>query len=185
MTGAIPSFWGTTTAAQIAANGGPTHEVLWCDDTAGQLTAMNPWHGFYHTNTYAWWAAHIVYGRVFTMTAAAPTGASFSVGPGLAAFIAAHPEYGQAIADEVYVGTAMAGVPTSSGATLVWDNVGHVVRADWGAKYWMARLAEAEAKVAAPAPAPAPAAQMVAADAAMRAFILALHGYAQAGVSND
>lgn len=188
MSGAIPSMWGTTTAAQIAASGGPTHEVLWCDDSAGQLTAMNPWHGFYHTNTDAWWASRIVYGRVFVMEQAETSGASFQIGAGIAAYIAAHPEYGQPIANEVYVGTAMAGVPMSSGATLVWDNVGHMVRADWGAKYWMARLAEAEAKAAAPAPAPTTMPVnplLTAADAAMRAWIVAVHEYALAGVKND
>src|SRR5260370_31059580 len=44
---AIPSFWGNTTAADIAAHGGPTHAAMFCDanPAAGTVTAMNPWPG--------------------------------------------------------------------------------------------------------------------------------------------
>lgn len=69
--GAIPSKWGSTTAADIAENGGPTHEIGFCDydAKAGTLTAMNSWpvdgkNAFYHTMPAAWWASRIVYGHV-------------------------------------------------------------------------------------------------------------------------
>lgn len=73
-TGAIPSQWGSTTAAQIAASGGPTHEVLFCDAADGAtLTAMNPWpvdgaHAFYQTMPASWWASRLCYERIFEMT---------------------------------------------------------------------------------------------------------------------
>lgn len=73
-TGAIPSQWGTTTAADIAAHGGPTHEVLFCDAApdGSTLTAMNPWpvdgaHAFYQTMSASWWASRLVYERIFVM----------------------------------------------------------------------------------------------------------------------
>jgi N-acetyl-anhydromuramyl-L-alanine amidase AmpD len=76
--GAIPSMWANTTAAEIAAHGGPTHAVMFCDanSAAGTLTAMNPWpvdghHAFYQTMPAAWWAARLVYGRVFPLAAVA------------------------------------------------------------------------------------------------------------------
>ena len=70
--GAIPSFWGNTTAADIAARGGPTHEIVFCgydEGGSGTLTAMNPWpvdghHAFLHTMPTGWWASRIVYRRV-------------------------------------------------------------------------------------------------------------------------
>lgn len=72
-TGAIPSMWATAPADPLNPTGG-THEVLWCDydPVAGMLTAMNPWpepptnNAFFQTQPLAWWAARIVYGRVFT-----------------------------------------------------------------------------------------------------------------------
>lgn len=72
VTGAIPSSWGNTTAAQIAANGGPTHEILFCDAGNGWLTAMNPWpvdgrNAFYQTMADSWWASRLVYGRAFPL----------------------------------------------------------------------------------------------------------------------
>jgi len=67
--GAIPSLWGIKTAADIARDGGSTHEVCFCDYNAQQqlLTAMNPWRGFYHVQTVAWWRDHLVYNRVDPM----------------------------------------------------------------------------------------------------------------------
>lgn len=67
--GAIPSQWGNTTAADIAAHGGPTHEIGFCDYDGTNLTAMNPWpldghNAFYHTMPVAWWASRLVYGHV-------------------------------------------------------------------------------------------------------------------------
>jgi hypothetical protein len=63
--GAIPSEWGLDYSGQdMAQYAGPTHEVCFCDDAGGALTAMNPWGGFYQTQPYAWWAERLVYGRV-------------------------------------------------------------------------------------------------------------------------
>ncbi|HEY7984331.1 MAG TPA: hypothetical protein VID73_09190 [Ktedonobacterales bacterium] len=72
--GAIPSQWGNTTAADIAAHGGPTHAVMFCDASPGgaTLTAMNPWpvdgrSAFYQTMPSAWWATRLVYGHIYPM----------------------------------------------------------------------------------------------------------------------
>jgi hypothetical protein len=72
--GAIPSQWGNTTAADIAAHGGPTHVVMFCDANPGAatLTAMNPWpvdghNAFYQTMPSAWWATRLVYGHIYPM----------------------------------------------------------------------------------------------------------------------
>lgn len=73
-TGAIPSEWGSVTGADIAAQGGPTHEVLFCDAApdGSTLTAMNPWpvdgvHAFYQTMPATWWASRLCYQRIFTL----------------------------------------------------------------------------------------------------------------------
>lgn len=75
-TAAIPSMWGNDyTGVDMVHFSGGTHQVAFCDYDAAttELTAMNPWPvngqtAFYQTQPAAWWAARIVYGRMFALS---------------------------------------------------------------------------------------------------------------------
>lgn len=68
--GAIPSQWGLDySGLDMVHYAHSTHEVCFCDDTGGNLVAMNPWGGFYQSMPYAWWAIRLVYGRINPITA--------------------------------------------------------------------------------------------------------------------
>jgi hypothetical protein len=75
VTAAIPSMWGN------AWDGGTdminfdsahpnqgTHQIMFADWDGTNLTAMNPWHGFWQKQTRKWWEDRIVYGRCFELT---------------------------------------------------------------------------------------------------------------------
>lgn len=63
--GAIPSQWGLDySGLDMVHYPHSTHEVCFCDDTGSNLTAMNPWGGFYQSMPYGWWAERLVYGRI-------------------------------------------------------------------------------------------------------------------------
>jgi hypothetical protein len=60
--GTIPSNWN-------ANSGGGTHVVAFAgyDKNRGLITAMNPWRGFWQTESPAWWAPRLRYGSVYPM----------------------------------------------------------------------------------------------------------------------
>lgn len=60
--GTIPSNWN-------ANSGGGTHCVVFAgyDRNRGLITAMNPWRGFWQTESPAWWAPRLRYGSVYPM----------------------------------------------------------------------------------------------------------------------
>lgn len=202
--GAIPSLWGNDYAGQyMAAFAGPTHEVCFCDDAAGQLTAMNPWHGFYQTEPYSWWAQRLVYGHINPITEVAmawtkqPDGTGrdahgHTCGAGSLAYLGEHNLANlDGTTDETFYnadhaflglanGPALRILHNGDGSWTIDQAAGFVVADLWG-------MIQTLKQAPAPTPPPASAAtpQQVAADTAMRSIIGALHLYAQAGVSND
>jgi hypothetical protein len=159
--GAIPSFWGNTTAADIAAHGGPTHAVMFCDASraAGTLTAMNPWpvnghSAFYQTMPLAWWASRLVYGHVFPL--AREEGGSpmaFIKQPdgsarddktgvvlhfGMAAYVLAHNVAQHALLAETYYSASDSFVPCDGGLVLTYNKAENIVRADRGGEALLA-----------------------------------------------
>ena len=97
----IPSLWGTPVSGQKP--GFTTHVVCMEGWGPGWLRAGNPWGGFWHDGTDAYWAARLCYGTVWAMSRKATSmwkahgaggaidGAGHTVGAGLAeALIAAN-----------------------------------------------------------------------------------------------
>ena len=159
--GAIPSFWGNTTAADIAAHGGPTHAVMFCDanPAAGTLTAMNPWpvdghNAFYQTMPAAWWASRLVYGHVYPLAriqGGAPM--AFIKQPdgsarddktgvvlhyGMAAYVLDHNVSQHALLAETYYTASDSFVPCDGGLILTYNKVEAAVRADRGGETLLA-----------------------------------------------
>lgn len=137
VTGAIPSMWATAPADPVHAVGS-THEVLWCDFDGANLTAMNPWpvngqNAFYQTEPLSWWAARIVYGRVFTLakkvampyTKNADGSLTYSNGVTLhtatAAYVVANNISATPLQPQQYVGSRYGFTPFDDGTVLVWD----------------------------------------------------------------
>ena len=149
VTGSIPSGWGTAPADPLHPVGG-THEVCWCDYDAqnGTLTAMNPWpvngsSAFYQTQPLDWWAARIVYGRVFTLSGGQPmafirqpdgsarddqTGVVLHLG--MAAYVLGNDTPNHALMGETYYTPTDSFVPLTGGMVLSYDKAENVVRAD-------------------------------------------------------
>lgn len=156
--GAIPSQWGSTTAADIAARGGPTHAVMFCDanPTAGTLTAMNPWpvdgqHAFYQTMPAAWWASRLVYGHVYPLAGVAsmtfikqPDGSARDdqtgvvLHLGMAAYVLANALPQHALLGETYYTPSDSFVPCSGGLILTYNKGENTVRADRGGETLLA-----------------------------------------------
>lgn len=203
--GAIPSQWGLDYSGQnMVQFGGSTHEVCFCDDSGGNLVAMNPWHGFYQSMPYAWWAERLVYGHINPLRGVAMwtkqpdgtgrDGQGHTCGTGCMSYLAGSPlAAADGLMSEQYRGSNDAVLPLSNGhcvtarhdpATGQWtitqDDAG-------GLALLCGLLADARAAQAPPPPPPAPAATplQLAADQAMRAFIAALSDYAHAGATND
>lgn len=170
--GAIPSQWGSTTAADIATHGGPTHAIMFCDanPAAGTLTAMNPWpldgqHAFYQTMPAVWWASRLVYGHVFPLEGAAsmsyikqPDGSARDdqtgvvLHLGMAAYVLANDIPQHALLAETYYTTTDSFVPCTGGLILTYNKSENTVRADHGGEALLAlwqQLAAASAQVSA------------------------------------
>jgi hypothetical protein len=168
--GAIPSEWGITTAADVAAHGGPTHAVMFCDASpaAGTLTAMNPWpvdgqHAFYQTMPAAWWASRLVYGHVYPLAPGA-SAMPFTKQPdgsvrddqtgvvlhlGMAAYVLAHTVQQHALLGETYYTPSDSFVPCGGGLILTYNKGENAVRADRGGETLLAlwrQLASATAR---------------------------------------
>lgn len=66
----IPSQWGSTRAQlgwnDPAAPGGSTHVLVFYSEAPGSLTAMNPWGGFDHSGSDAYWADRLCFNQVWT-----------------------------------------------------------------------------------------------------------------------
>ena len=171
--GAIPSEWGITTAADVAAHGGPTHAVMFCDaDPAAEtLTAMNPWpvdgqHAFYQTMSAAWWATRLVYGHVFPIASGAssmpfikqPDGSvrddqtGVVLHLGMAAYVLAHNVEQHALLGETYYTPDDSFVPCGGGLILTYNKGENAIRADRGGETLLAiwrQLASATTRAAA------------------------------------
>ena len=148
--GAIPSQWGNTTAADIAARGGPTHAVMFCDaDLATDtLTAMNPWpvdghNAFYQRMPAAWWANRLVYGHVYPLegilTMAFVKQPDGSVRDdrtgvvlrfGMADYVLTHNVTQHALFAETYYTSHDSFCPCDGGLVLTYNKAENQVRAD-------------------------------------------------------
>lgn len=140
--GAIPSQWGNTTAADIAAHGGGTHEVGFCDYDGTNLTAMNPWpvdghNAFYHTMPAAWWASRLVYGHVHVANKeiAAVAVDTNGLGQGFASYAEAH-NVSQVSGGEHYYDANNTFCGLSDGEVLWYDKQTNQMDANKGA--WVA-----------------------------------------------
>lgn len=170
--GAIPSQWGNTTAADIAAHGGPTHAVMFCDadHAAGTLTAMNPWpvdghNAFYQRMPAAWWASRLVYGHVYPLEGAPtmafvrqPDGSARDDGTGvilrfgMAAYVLGHNVTQHALLAETYYTPQDSFVPCDGGVILTYNKTENQVRADRGGQALLTiwhELGDANARIAA------------------------------------
>lgn len=76
----IPSMWDDTAGAVSPSFS--THVVLLCGDGPGELRAMNPWGGFWHDNSDAWWQSRFCYGALWPLTPKAGVGSMAGVPAG-------------------------------------------------------------------------------------------------------
>lgn len=143
----MPSNWGTAPADPVHPSG-YTHVgcAVGCAD--GVIEVMNPWGGFWQTETDEWWAARLCYGQIWILSlessASVPTGPTGGAtmwkdaGNGvavdsrgvraehaMATYLLAHPSLGDVVAGwtsgETYYDGTHSMLPLEGDTVLQWD----------------------------------------------------------------